>query len=266
MTHDVIGHRLCRHPPKSSFFFGHDLRCSFGPSRPSQDPIPLNSAVVVRVWPRPFSVWEDNPEDPEVRRGSGADLTVFFGAFPRRKTGDRIRRDPGPGTEAKPGRRSGRLVLRAPEEVRPCRGTSAPQDRSVYSCRWLLEKYLAYRVANRVDGHEELQSAKVSDQSSLLSGEAIDGYFLLDVNDTRAQDSWMMVVQVSEKEGRQDQPALEPGKPARISSNRPLPLFGIFLDCKLIHWATAWYPINGRGILYCMIQRWDRATLEHQAH
>eukprot|EP00913_Durusdinium_trenchii_P024847 g23322.t1 len=52
-------------------------------------------AVVVRVWPRPFSVWEDNPEDPE----------------------------------------------------------------------------------------------------------AIDGYFLLDVNDTRAQDSWMMVVQVSEKEG-----------------------------------------------------------------
>lgn len=25
----------------------------------------LNSAVVARVWPRPFSVWEDNPEDPE---------------------------------------------------------------------------------------------------------------------------------------------------------------------------------------------------------
>lgn len=30
-----------------------------------QDPLPLNSAVIVRVWPRPFSVWEDNPEDPE---------------------------------------------------------------------------------------------------------------------------------------------------------------------------------------------------------
>ncbi|CAK9064496.1 unnamed protein product [Durusdinium trenchii] len=34
-----------------------------------QDPIPLNSAVVVRVWPRPFSVWEDNPEDPEAIDG-----------------------------------------------------------------------------------------------------------------------------------------------------------------------------------------------------
>lgn len=32
---------------------------------PCQDPLPLNSAVIVRVWPRPFSVWEDNPEDPE---------------------------------------------------------------------------------------------------------------------------------------------------------------------------------------------------------
>ncbi|CAK9054373.1 DUF1995 domain-containing protein [Durusdinium trenchii] len=34
-----------------------------------KDPIPLNSAVVVRVWPRPFSVWEDNPEDPEAIDG-----------------------------------------------------------------------------------------------------------------------------------------------------------------------------------------------------
>lgn len=29
----------------------------------------LNSAVVSRVWPRPFSVWEDNPEDPEAIDG-----------------------------------------------------------------------------------------------------------------------------------------------------------------------------------------------------
>lgn len=30
-----------------------------------KDPLPLNSAVIVRVWPRPYSVWEDDPEDPE---------------------------------------------------------------------------------------------------------------------------------------------------------------------------------------------------------
>ncbi|CAJ1392985.1 unnamed protein product [Effrenium voratum] len=34
-----------------------------------KDPIPLNSAVITRVWPRPFSVWEDNPEDPEAIDG-----------------------------------------------------------------------------------------------------------------------------------------------------------------------------------------------------
>lgn len=34
-----------------------------------QDPLPLNSAVIVRVWPRPYSVWEDNPEDPEAIDG-----------------------------------------------------------------------------------------------------------------------------------------------------------------------------------------------------
>ncbi|CAL1155481.1 unnamed protein product, partial [Cladocopium goreaui] len=34
-----------------------------------KDPLPLNSAVIVRVWPRPYSVWEDNPEDPEAIDG-----------------------------------------------------------------------------------------------------------------------------------------------------------------------------------------------------
>lgn len=29
----------------------------------------MNSAVIVRVWPRPYSVWEDNPEDPEAIDG-----------------------------------------------------------------------------------------------------------------------------------------------------------------------------------------------------
>jgi len=29
----------------------------------------LNSAVITRVWPRPFSLWEDNPEDPEAVDG-----------------------------------------------------------------------------------------------------------------------------------------------------------------------------------------------------
>jgi len=28
-----------------------------------------NSAVITRVWPRPFSLWEDNPEDPEAVDG-----------------------------------------------------------------------------------------------------------------------------------------------------------------------------------------------------
>ncbi|OLP83957.1 hypothetical protein AK812_SmicGene35207 [Symbiodinium microadriaticum] len=34
-----------------------------------KDPVPLNPAVIVRVWPRPFSVWEDNAEDPEAIDG-----------------------------------------------------------------------------------------------------------------------------------------------------------------------------------------------------
>jgi len=29
------------------------------------DEVMLNAAVVSRVWPRPYSTWEDNPEDPE---------------------------------------------------------------------------------------------------------------------------------------------------------------------------------------------------------
>eukprot|EP00930_Biecheleria_cincta_P042021 TRINITY_DN28895_c0_g1_i1.p1 TRINITY_DN28895_c0_g1~~TRINITY_DN28895_c0_g1_i1.p1 ORF type:complete len:448 (+),score=82.10 TRINITY_DN28895_c0_g1_i1:75-1418(+) len=33
--------------------------------KPDKEEIMLNSAVVVRVWPRPYSTWEDNPEDPE---------------------------------------------------------------------------------------------------------------------------------------------------------------------------------------------------------
>eukprot|EP00435_Cladocopium_sp_Y103_P046115 s1574_g13.t1 len=37
-----------------------------------EDPMPLNSAVIVRVWPRPYSVWEDNPEDPEAIDGTSA--------------------------------------------------------------------------------------------------------------------------------------------------------------------------------------------------
>ena len=39
-----------------------------------QDPLPLNSAVIVRVWPRPYSVWEDNPEDPEAIDGTSASV------------------------------------------------------------------------------------------------------------------------------------------------------------------------------------------------
>ena len=39
-----------------------------------QDPLPLNSAVIVRVWPRPYSVWEDNPEDPEAIDGTLAGI------------------------------------------------------------------------------------------------------------------------------------------------------------------------------------------------
>ena len=34
-----------------------------------KDPLPLNPAVIVRVWPRPYSVWEDNAEDPEAIDG-----------------------------------------------------------------------------------------------------------------------------------------------------------------------------------------------------
>jgi len=34
-----------------------------------KDAIPLNPAVISRVWPRPFSVWEDNAEDPEAIDG-----------------------------------------------------------------------------------------------------------------------------------------------------------------------------------------------------
>ena len=34
-----------------------------------KDAIPLNPAVIVRVWPRPYSVWEDNAEDPEAIDG-----------------------------------------------------------------------------------------------------------------------------------------------------------------------------------------------------
>merc|ERR1719330_2213292 len=29
----------------------------------------LNPCVVTRVWPRPFSTWEDNPEDPDAIDG-----------------------------------------------------------------------------------------------------------------------------------------------------------------------------------------------------
>ena len=39
-----------------------------------KDPLPLNSAVIVRVWPRPYSVWEDNPEDPEAIDGTSASV------------------------------------------------------------------------------------------------------------------------------------------------------------------------------------------------
>merc|ERR1719401_3383074 len=33
------------------------------------DLLGLNSCVVSRVWPRPYSTWEDNPEDPEAIDG-----------------------------------------------------------------------------------------------------------------------------------------------------------------------------------------------------
>mmetsp|Transcript_7861 Transcript_7861/g.12519 ORF Transcript_7861/g.12519 Transcript_7861/m.12519 type:complete len:100 (-) Transcript_7861:73-372(-) len=52
--------------------------------------IPLNPAVITRVWPRPFSVWEDNPDDPDsiegyflldvndVRAPNGDDMVAFL--------------------------------------------------------------------------------------------------------------------------------------------------------------------------------------------
>lgn len=37
--------------------------------KPDKEQIQLNSAVIVRVWPRPYSTWEDNPEDAEAIDG-----------------------------------------------------------------------------------------------------------------------------------------------------------------------------------------------------
>mmetsp|Transcript_66620 Transcript_66620/g.135645 ORF Transcript_66620/g.135645 Transcript_66620/m.135645 type:complete len:136 (+) Transcript_66620:3-410(+) len=36
---------------------------------PEDDAVGLNSCVVSRVWPRPYSTWEDNPDDPEALDG-----------------------------------------------------------------------------------------------------------------------------------------------------------------------------------------------------
>jgi len=36
---------------------------------PSDEEEFVNSAVITRTWPRPFSLWEDNPEDPEAVDG-----------------------------------------------------------------------------------------------------------------------------------------------------------------------------------------------------
>ena len=53
-----------------------------------QDPLPLNSAVIVRVWPRPYSVWEDNPEDPEAIDG------YFLLDVNEKQPQDRLRNEP----------------------------------------------------------------------------------------------------------------------------------------------------------------------------
>lgn len=36
---------------------------------PPEDDLLINAAVVVRVWPRPYSVWEEDPDDPQAVDG-----------------------------------------------------------------------------------------------------------------------------------------------------------------------------------------------------